>query len=100
MVQMQITKLFADVVQPGNRDRFYYDNAVTGFGLKVTPRGKKVFIFEYRIGRRTRRQTLGKYVDWTVYPARTQKIGRIHYMFCQTPDYSNPSATRKTVASS
>jgi integrase len=72
MAQTQITKSFVDGVQPGNRDRFYYDSAVTGFGLKVTPRGKKVFIFEYRIGRRTRRQTLGKYGDWTVYSARKE----------------------------
>ena len=48
------------------------DNAAAGFGLKVTPRGKKVFIFKYHIGRRTQRQTLGEYGDWTVYGARKE----------------------------
>jgi integrase len=40
----------------------YFDRALPGFGVRVSPRGKKTFILLYRNqARRLRRQTLGKY---------------------------------------
>lgn len=58
----KISKRTVDALQPGDRDRYLWDDVQTGFGLKVTPAGRKVFILQYRIGGRagrTRRLTLG-----------------------------------------
>ena len=54
----------------------YYDaddgkvKAVSGFGLRVTTRGAKAFIFNYRYKGRSRRITIGKLGPWTVLAAR------------------------------
>ena len=72
MAKARITKSFADDIAAGNRDQFIYDDALTGFGLKVTPRGRKVFIFEYRYGQRSQRYSIGRYGDWTVHTARKE----------------------------
>ena len=49
-----------------------WDADVKGFGLRVTNRGAKSFILDYRIGGRQRRITIGSYPDWSVAAARTE----------------------------
>ena len=71
----EITKQTVDKIQPGERDVFLWDTKTKGFGLKVTPAGKKVYIFQYRWpGRPTpQKVTLGKHGDpWTPSQARKQ----------------------------
>lgn len=56
-------------------DAFIWDGEQTGFGVKVTPAGKKVFIVQYRIGGRagtTQRVTIGAYGAVTLTKARRQ----------------------------
>jgi integrase len=58
----RLTKRTVDAAKAGARDEFVWDDDQPGFGLKVTPRGRKVFLLQYRIGGRagrTRRITLG-----------------------------------------
>jgi integrase len=54
-------------------DGFLWDGEQTGFGVKATPAGKKVFIVQYRIGGRagkTQRVTVGAYGAVTLTHAR------------------------------
>lgn len=56
-------------------DRYLWDEELTGFGVKVTPAGRKVFLIQYRIGGakgRTRRVTLGHLGPVTVDEARNR----------------------------
>ena len=49
-----------------------WDTDVPGFGVRVVPSGKKFFIFNYRVGRRTRLIALGDYGTTTVQEARDE----------------------------
>lgn len=71
----EIKKQTVDKIQPGKRDVFLWDTKTKGFGLKVTPAGKRIYIFQYRWpGRQTpQKVTLGKHGDpWTPSQARKQ----------------------------
>ena len=81
MAGISITKRTVDAAKPGVRDYFIWDGgekeAVKGFGLKVTPAGGKIYVFQYRIARpgeaeRTpaRRWTIGKHGKLTPDGAR------------------------------
>ena len=79
MARASITKRTVDAAKPGGRDLFIWDDDVSGFGLKVTPAGGKVYVFQYRIARpgeaeRTpaRRYTIGKHGSLTPDQARTR----------------------------
>jgi len=43
MAIQRITKRVVDAIQPGDRDVFLWDADLAGFGLKVTPTGKKTY---------------------------------------------------------
>jgi AcrR family transcriptional regulator len=69
----ELTKHLADAFQPEARVAFVWDNLISGFGLKVTPKGRKIFVLQYRLGGRnaaTQRYTIGRYGDITVAQAR------------------------------
>jgi integrase len=62
MATGKIQKRTVDAAMPGDKDFFLWDNALKGFGLKVTPAGRKVYLVQYRTGGRsgkTRRVTIG-----------------------------------------
>jgi integrase len=68
-----ITKRTLDAVKPEPADLFVWDTEFKGFGCKVTPKGKRVFILQYQapgLHRTTRRYTLGTYGPMTVDQAR------------------------------
>jgi hypothetical protein len=65
-----ISKKTVDAARAGGTDRFLWDDRLAGFGLKVTPAGRKVFILQYRSVGRTRRITIGDDRRWT--PARAR----------------------------
>lgn len=66
----KITKRLIDAIEPIHKDQFVWDDLLPGYGLKVTPSGRKVFIVQYRIGRRSRRLTLGTLGALTADQAR------------------------------
>lgn len=71
----RISKIAVDALQPGARDQFLWDDQLTGFGVKITPRGKLVYLAQYRIGGRgspTRRVTLGEHGKLTPAEARNE----------------------------
>jgi len=64
----KINKSMIDGAKPGERDAFIWDSDLPGFGLKVTPAGGRVYIYQYRIAapgetaRTTaKRYTIGKH---------------------------------------
>lgn len=73
MATGRINKSAIDGAFPRERDWFLWDDKLSGFGLKVTPKGVKVFIYQYRVGGRgakVRRYTLGKSPGLTAEKAR------------------------------
>lgn len=70
-MKAKLTKRAIDAVKPGKRDLFTWDTEVKGFGLKVTPAGNRIYVFQYRFGGQVRRYTIGKHGSpWTPDKAR------------------------------
>lgn len=75
-VPSKLTKQTVDRLKPrDDRDYTVWCTELTGFGVRVWPTGKKVFIAQYRIGGRgsaTRKVTVGSYGKLTTDEARTE----------------------------
>jgi integrase len=74
-MQGKITKRLVDALVPGNTDLFLWDTDARGFGLKLTPAGKKIYLLQYRTpGQRTpKRFTIGTHGSpWTPEMARKE----------------------------
>ena len=72
-MKAKITKRAVDAAAPGKSDAFLWDTDLTGFGLKVTPAGNRIYILQYRFGRRLRRYTIGRHgAPWTPEQARRE----------------------------
>lgn len=70
----RISKRAVDASQPLAKDAYLWDDELTGFGVKITPAGRKVYLVQYRIGGRrgrTRRVTIGPHGTVTPEQART-----------------------------
>lgn len=72
-----ISKRSVDKAGPAAKDTFLWDDDISGFGLKVTPAGSKIYVYQYRIARpgeaeRTpaKRYTIGKHGNLTPDEAR------------------------------
>ena len=73
----KITKRTVDALKAGARDEYLWDPSLPGFGVKVTPKGRKVFVVQYRMGGRgfpTRRHTIGVYGALTPEQARSRAV--------------------------
>ncbi|WP_284165828.1 integrase family protein [Frigidibacter sp. SD6-1] len=72
---VKLTKTFVDKVVASNQDAFFWDTDIAGFGLKVTPKGKRIFIVQRRIkggASAAVRITVGAYGPLTVERARDE----------------------------
>ena len=70
-----ISKRSVDATKAGQKDSYLWDNDLKGFGLKVTPAGRKVYLIQYRLGGRkgrTRRVTIGVHGVLTADEARAR----------------------------
>jgi integrase len=75
MSKGKITKRAVDALRQDGRTHFLWDDLLSGFGVKVTPAGRKVYVLQYRMGGRgskTRRVTIGSHGQWTPDAARTE----------------------------
>lgn len=68
---MKLTKRKIDALEIPKRDCFVWDDELRGFGLRLSPKGKKTFVVQYRMGRRCQRVSLGGFGLLTVEQART-----------------------------
>lgn len=60
----KINKSFVADASTPEKDAFFWDDEIKGFGLKVSPSGSKAFVFQYRTKQgRSRRFTIGRYSD-------------------------------------
>lgn len=77
MPTVNLSKRSVDGAEPGERDLFLWDRELAGFGLKVSPAGRKVYVCQYRLGggRRgaVKRYTIGPHGSpWTADQARIE----------------------------
>ena len=75
-----LTKRVVDSLSVNGKDAIFWDSDLAGFGVRVYPSGKKVFVVQTRAFGRSKRVTLGRYGDITTEMARkdaTAVIGRI-----------------------
>src|ERR1700716_418650 len=73
MPRIKMTKSSIDALPIGKSDIVYWDAGCPGFGVKVTPKGRKVFIVLYRTGgagSKLRKYTIGPYGRVTLHQAR------------------------------
>jgi hypothetical protein len=63
--KVRLTKRAVDALLPTDKDQVVFDAELPGFGVKITPAGRKVFLVQYRYppGRQgqNRRYTIGAY---------------------------------------
>jgi integrase len=77
MPRVKLTKSAIDALPTSAKDIVYWDSGCPGFGVKVTPKGHKVFIVLYRTGgagSRLRKYTIGPYGRVTLHQARTAAL--------------------------
>jgi Arm DNA-binding domain len=79
MPRVKLTKTVIDALPTPSKDVVHWDTGSPGFGVKVTPKGRKVFIVLYRTGgtgSRLRKYTIGPYGRVTLNQARVtaQKV--------------------------
>src|SRR6266436_5247599 len=79
MPRVKLTKTVIDALPIPSKDVVHWDTGCPGFGVKVTPKGRKVFVVLYRTagaGSRLRKYTIGPYGRVTLNQARVtaQKV--------------------------
>lgn len=69
-MRKNLTDRFVRFVRPTERQTDYWDTTLTGFGLRVSPGGKKVFEIYYRRKRQQRRMAVGPFPILSLANAR------------------------------
>src|SRR3954469_18420980 len=74
MPRAKLTKTVIDALPTPSK--VHWDAGCPGFGTKITPKGRKVFVVMYRGGSRLRKYTIGPYGRVTLHQARVsaQKV--------------------------
>jgi integrase len=73
-VTQALTQAFVDAQTGGGPDRVVFDDRLSGFGLRVTPTGNRIFVVQARVGGRKRRITLGFAPKMTAAQARKEAL--------------------------
>lgn len=92
----KLTKRSVDAAESKTKDHFIWDNELKGFGVRISPKGIKTFIIQYRQGGRTRRFKIGRFGPVTVDHARKLAIE----LLGQVATGEDPSADRDVTRSS
>lgn len=77
MPRVKLTKSVIDDIPAPAKDIVYWDSGCPGFGVKVTPAGRKVFVVLFRTGgagSRLRKYTIGPYGRVTLHQARVSAL--------------------------
>ncbi len=70
----KITKRSVDAAAPGEQEFFLWDEELKGFGLRVYPSGRKMYLAQFRAGGRLRRVNIGLHGVLTPDTARTEAM--------------------------
>jgi integrase len=68
----KLTKRVVDAVESTGLDHFIWDSQMPGFGLRISPKGQKSFLIQYRHQGKTQRMRLGRMGRVTADDARRQ----------------------------
>ncbi len=70
MPRVELTARLARDTKPGEKETFLFDTSLPGFGLRIHPSGRKVWVVQARIDGRTRRIVVARHGDMTHGEAR------------------------------
>ena len=70
MPRVDLTPRLARESRPGTKDTILFDNALPGFGLRIHPSGRKVWIVQARIEGRSRRIVIARHGEMELAVAR------------------------------
>jgi len=79
-MKVRLNKTSIDQLDLKKSDYFVWDTQLPGFGIRVYPTGRKVYLIQYRAGSDTRRYKLGHHGHLTVQQARKAaqaKLGEV-----------------------
>ena len=80
MPRVDLTPRLARETRPGGKDTILFDKTLPGFGLRVHPSGRKVWIVQARIEGRSRRIVIARHSEMELAEARRRArdmLGRI-----------------------
>jgi integrase len=100
MPSIRISKRSVDALPiPVSGDAYHWDETLKGFGVRVTPRGVRSYVIQYRLkGRPARRMTLGMHGSpWTPEKARIE-AERLLFVVKQGTDPAEEAKRRVTDA--
>src|SRR6516225_9352071 len=76
MPRKNITQLFVERVRPRDAAVTYFDTNCPGFGLRVSPKGRRTWIAQYRVkGGKEVLETIGTF-DLIPYVAKARELAR------------------------
>src|SRR3954462_8890950 len=102
MNQCKLTKSTIDPLPSSSKDIIWWDTDLKGFGLKVTPAGRKVFLVQYRPAgdrRNPRKYTIGEYGQVTPHQARIEAQRVIAERAAGRDPQGAKQATKRRIAS-
>ena len=86
MAERITDKLVKELAPPATGNRRVYDERIPGFGVRITARGARAFVLNYRnVEGRERRYTIGPYPTWSVEAAR-KRAGEIKRQIARGDD--------------
>lgn len=71
---IKVNKSNVEKLQAGATEQFYWDDKLSGFGVRVSPKGLKSFIFQYRLGGKQRRISIGRFGPMAPDKARIEAL--------------------------
>ncbi|MGA8611304.1 MAG: tyrosine-type recombinase/integrase [Xanthobacteraceae bacterium] len=86
-----LTKRLIDSATPKAAEYFVWCDKLAGFGARIYPTGRKVFIAQVRVGKATRRVKIGAYGPFTVDAAR----GRAEEIMRTAADGRDPQREKR-----
>jgi len=95
MPRVKLTKNAIDSLPTSASDTIYWDVGCPGFGVKVTPKGRKVFVVLYRTGgagSSLRKYTIGVFGRVTLHQARVAA----QRVFAAKLEGRDPAAEKRT----
>lgn len=68
----RLTKSIVDNLEITGKDHIVWDSQLSGFGIRISPKGRKTFVVQYRHNGKSKKVRLGKYGLVTVDQARKE----------------------------
>src|SRR5215217_1384872 len=94
----KLTEAVVEALPVDGRDRIIFDALAPGFGVRVTPAGRKIFIAQARVRGRPRRVSVGTHPEKTVADARSEARGALEDMRAGRDPVAERAARRQALA--